>query len=295
MLFLCLCFFFQSSNVNDATGTDHPGLLIIAHGAPGPQWNEPVNSLVGKIRELNNSKKIFHAVEGAFLEYAQLDVPSGVEKLEGAGCSRIIVVPFFIAPSSHCHFDVPAVLGLYSSPDIRHVLEEEGARVAKPRIPVTLTQTLGEGDLLDQFACDQVRALSKDPKNEAIVLIAHGCPDHYRLVETIIRRVATYCCGQTGIDYGDWAFCEVGQSFWDEAAPVIARASKHKEKVLVVGLYVSSSAERIYQRASKSPHDSGAEAPLQGIDISFSKHGIVDYADTASSVLEIAINVLKEK
>lgn len=292
---LCLFIIVQQAFGIDSPTATQAGLLILAHGAPGAKWNEPVNALVGRIRELNESKKYFRAVGGAFLEFVHPDSSDGIEKLEAAGCNHIIVVPLFIAPSSHSHFDVPAVLGLYSSPEILKTIQEEGARVATPKIPVTLTPTLSEGNLLDRFACEQVRALSKDAKNEAIVLLAHGCPDHFHLVESIMRRVVTYCCGQTGIDYGDWAYCEVGQSFWGEAAPAIARASEHKGRVLVVGLYVSSSAERIYQRASKSPHESESIKLLQGIDISYSNQGIVDYADTASSVLETAASALKEK
>jgi hypothetical protein len=275
--------------------SERPGLLVLSHGAPMPLWNGPVQALVNKVRELNKKEKIFHAVEGAFLEFAQPDAAAGVKKLEEAGCDRIIVVPLFVAPSSHSHFDVPAMLGLYTSPDIRQALEKEGARVAEPNVPVTVTQTLSEGDILDQFARDEVRALSKDPANEAIVLLAHGCPDHYRLVDMMVRRVAAFCCGQCGIDYADWAYCAMGQTYLEEALPALIRGSEKKKRVLVVGLYVSSSAQWVHERAMKrasGPIRTAIEDALEGTEIVFSKRGIVDHDATANWVLQTAANAL---
>ena len=293
MVMPCLA---QNTESDEAGKSKRPGLLILSHGAPAPQWNEPVNRLVERVRKQNDDKKTFHAIEGTFLEFIQPDAATGIERLEAAGCDRIIVVPLFIAPSSHSLFDVPAVLGLYSSPEIRQTLEEEGARVAQPRVPLTLTQTLSEGDLLDSFARDEVRTISKDPANEAVVLIAHGSPDHHSLVERMTRRVATYCCGQSGIDYADWAYCAVGQTFWDDAAPTIARAVEHKGRVLVVGLYVSTSAERVYERAMKKTEElMGAESksPFKDMDVVFSSKGLVDYPATAAWLLGTARETLR--
>jgi len=286
----------QNAESNETGKSKRPGLLILSHGAPAPQWNEPVNALVERVRKQNEGKKIFHAIEGAFLEFTQPDAMAGIEKLEVAGCDRIIVVPLFIAPSSHSLFDVPAVLGLYSSPEIRLTLEEEGARVAQPKVSLTLTQTLSEGDLLDNFARDEVCSLSKDPTNEAVVLIAHGCRDHHSLVENMTRRVATYCCGQCDIDYADWAYCAMGQTFWEEAAGAIAQAAEHKGRILVVGLYVSSSAERIYGRVMKEAERlMGADfkSPFEDMDIVFSNKGLVDYPATADWLLKTAGETLR--
>jgi len=276
--------------------SEHPGLLILSHGAPMPLWNGPVHAFVDRVRELNEKEKAFHSIEGAFLEFAQPDAASGIEKLEAAGCDRIIVVPLFIAASSHSHFDVPAVLGLYTSPEILQVLEEEGARVAHPKVPVTITQTLSEGDILDRFARDEVRVLSKDPANEAVVLLAHGCPDHHRLVDRMTRRVATYCCGKSGIDYADWVYCGFGQPYPEEAVLALLRASKCKRRVLIIGLYVSSSAELIHEYAMKgaSRHmGMQFENPLEEAEIVCSTKSLVDYPATADWVLQTAANALE--
>jgi len=267
------------------------GLLILSHGAPSPAWNEPVVSLVERVGALNSKQGAFRAVECSFLEFAQPDAVAGIEKLVARGCRRLIVVPLFIAPSSHSHFDVPAVLGLYSSPDIRATLRDVGARIADSRVPVTLTQTLSEGVLLDHYALAEVQGLSTTPRNEAVVVLAHGCPDHHRIIERAVKRVGTYCCGRTGIDYGDWAYCAVGQNFFEAAAGTIAEAAKHKKRVLVVGLYVSSSAKSVYERALRLAKGTGGGTfrnPLVGIDMALSDKGLVHHAATVAWILDAA-------
>ena len=276
-------------------GSKRPGLIILSHGAPMSRWNGPVESFVDRVRELNAKEKAFHAVEGAFLEFTRPDASSGIETLEEAGCDRIIVVPLFIAPSSHSHFDVPAVLGLYTSPDIRKTLEEEGARIAEPHVPVTITQTLDEGDILDRFCRDEVRRLSKNPADEAIVILAHGCPDHYRLVDMMTRRVATFCCGQCGIDYADWIYCAMGQTYLEEALPALTRSGEKKKRIIVVGLYVSSSAKSIHENAMRQASDETRmefEKLFEKTEVVFSEAGLVEYEATAMGVLQTAIDAL---
>ncbi|NLD60887.1 hypothetical protein GX645_00330 [Candidatus Sumerlaeota bacterium] len=271
------------------------GLLVLSHGSPASSWNKLVENLVAKIATLNAEKKTFHAVEGAYLEFATPCAADGIEKLEAAGCDHIIVAPLFIAPSSHSHFDVPAVLGLYSSPSIRETLASENARIARPKVPVTMIQTLNEGTLLDTFARDAFKAISTDPSNEALVVLAHGCPDHHNIVDKTVRRIATYCCGQIGIDYADWAYCGVGQTFWDSAAGAIMQAADSRKRVLVVGLYVSSSADTIVKMARKMRGmKEGDKDPFAGKDIVFSKTSVIEHPTTAQYVLDTAASALKK-
>jgi protoheme ferro-lyase len=276
---------------------EKPGLLIIAHGAPMSFWNAPVLSLGKKVAELNKKENAFHAVYTSLLEFTQPDIATGVEFLEKAGCDHIIAVPLFIAPSSHTHFDLPAALGIYTSPEIRKILKSEGARIACPKIPVTVTQTLDAGNILDQFALSEFKRLSKDPENEALVLLSHGCPDHEKLVEQMMRRVMTFCLGKTAISRGDWGYCEMGQNYGTEVLPILARAAAAKKRVIVVTLYVSSSAKSVHKRAMKGmkgPMGMKFENPLKGHDIVFSDRGFVTFPSAASWVLDMGKSAISD-
>ena len=67
-------------------------------------------------------------------------------------------------------------------------------------------------------------------------------------------------------------------------------------RVLVVGLYVSSSAKRIYERAVKKVEGlMGTEfkSPFNEMDIVFSSKGLVDYPATADWLLKTARETLR--
>ena len=78
-----------------------PGLLIIAHGAPWPIWNQPVLELEAKVITALGSDNPFLTVKVCFMEFARPSVADGVTALEKAGCDCVIAVPLLIAPSSH--------------------------------------------------------------------------------------------------------------------------------------------------------------------------------------------------
>lgn len=277
-----------------STAWADPGLLLIAHGAPRPEWNAPVLEFGRKVAEEAKRTGRFKAVRTAMLEAVQPDVPTSVAELETEGCDRIVAVPLFIAPTGHTLFDVPAVLGNYSSPEIKAALAKEGGAVARSKVPITLTQTLDEA-VLSSYALDQVRKLSNSPADEAIVLLAHGDEDHHRLVDGLLRRIATYCCGRAGIDYGDWAYVEVGQSYLKEGVPAIMKAAAQKKRVLVVGLYVSSSAMSIHQRGTKGLHSTPPAIArfFKGHEVAFSKEGVVAHPDALGWVLKAAQSALE--
>jgi hypothetical protein len=272
-----------------------PGLLLIAHGAPSPRWNQPVIAFGEKVAKEIRGIGQFKAVRTAMLEAADPDVPTAVAELESAGCDRIVAVPLFVAPSGHTHFDVPAVLGIYASPRTNALLAAEGAKVAQVKIPITLTQTVSEGAMLERFAVDEVHRLSKSPAKEAVVVLAHGDPEHQLLLDRLMRRVVTACCGEAGIGYGDWAYIGVGQEYLSAGVGVVQAALEHRERVLVVGLYVSSSAARIHERSVAAMREREPDFdPYRGKEVILSEAAIIEHPAFQRWVLQTAQSALAQ-
>ena len=265
-----------------------PGLLLIAHGSPRPQWNKPVLEFGRAVADEVKKSGRFKAVRTAMLEAAKPDIPTAIAELEAEGCDRIVAVPLFVAPTGHTHFDVPAMLGIYCSPRTSTVLAAENAQPARPKVPITVTQTMSEGEVLPKYALDQIRKLSQSPKDEAIVILSHGDPEHQLLAERLMRQVTTYCCGESGIGYGDWAFIGMGQEYLAQGVPAIKTALEHKKRVLVVGLYVSSSAAQIHRRVAAVERGGKAFYPFRGKDVVFSSEPIVAHPDFLRWVLDAA-------
>jgi sirohydrochlorin ferrochelatase len=270
-----------------------PGLLLIAHGSPSAAWNGPVLDLGRRVADEAARGGTFKAVRTAMLEAVQPDVPTAVAELEAEGCDRIVAVPLFIAPSGHTHFDVPAVLGIYASPRTTNLLAQEGARIARPKVPITLVETLSEGEVLSAFVVDEVRKLSRSPKDEALVVLAHGDPEHHLLVDRLLRQIVTGCCGATGVAQGDWAFIGVGQEYLANGVPAIKAAAEGKKRVLVVGLYLSTSAAKLHRRAlamthHREPGQDPGHDPLQGHDVVFSEGAVIDHPSLIPWILASA-------
>jgi sirohydrochlorin ferrochelatase len=272
-----------------------PGLLLVAHGSPSPEWNRPVLDLGTRVADEVGKRGGFKAVRTALLEAAQPDVPTAVAELESAGCDRIIAVPLFVAPTGHTHFDVPAVLGIYSSPRTSATLAEEGAVAARPKVPITLTQTLAEDEILLKYALHEVQKLSKTPQDEALIVLAHGDPEHDLLAHRLMRRVTTYCCGEAGIGYGDWAFIGVGQEYLSQGVAAIDTALKHRERALVVGLYLSTTAAKIHSRSVAAKPNRPANADLfAGKDVALSEGAIIQHPEFFGCVLDTAYAAIAE-
>jgi sirohydrochlorin ferrochelatase len=291
--FVCLVSIVATMATCPSNASAAPGVLLIAHGSPSPEWNRPVLGF-GKIaEEAILARGGVTAVRTALLEAAEPSIPAAVKELEAAGCDRIIAIPLFIAPSGHTHFDVPAALGIYTSPETSKALAAEGAVPAVPRVPIVLLPTLSEGDLLQQYVVDQVRKLSKSPQEEAIILLAHGDPEHELLVERLLRRIASYGCGQTGIDDADWASIGVGQEYLAQGIPVINAALERKKRVVVVGLYLSTTAAKIHARHGKAAqgHSPAITSTRTG-DVVFSEEPLIAHPGCLNWVVESVHNTL---
>ncbi|MDO5554225.1 MAG: CbiX/SirB N-terminal domain-containing protein [Planctomycetia bacterium] len=286
-----------TSDVEDS----RPGLLILSHGSPSPKWNEKVNRLVETVREINRDRAVFHAVEGAFLEFAQPDARSGIEKLEDAGCDRIVVVPAFIFPTSHSHFDVPAVLGIYTSPSVRATLQEENATVAHARVPIVVTQTLSESDLLAHYVLDEVKAISKHPESEALLVIAHGDAAHEGLITPVMKRITHGAAEAVNLAESDWCYCGMGQQYKKDVLPALKKLSRDGNSVLIVGVYLASSAKDIHHTKpgshSSSPSSNQEDEPSQNdfqeMNLILSERPLLDHPETAPTVFNIAVSALQ--
>lgn len=278
LLVLCVAAWGQSNGPGTTLKSKGPGLLIVAHGSPVRVWNQQVLEQEPKVRAGFGDDNPFTEIKVVFMEFAEPNVADGLRALEKAGCSRIVAVPLLIAPSSHSHWDIPALLGTYSDPEVEKALREEGARLVRTAVPVTVTTTLDKSDVIERIMLKRVRQLSRDTKQEAVVLLAHGSEAIPPAWDRFMRRTVTYLCGQTGISYGDWAAVGVGQEY-SRAAAAMQEAARHKDRVIVVGAYLSMGVTRMHgrwmARFNQQGEMPGMENPLQGLNLELAEQGLL--------------------
>ena len=104
------------------------GLLVIVHGSPSDNWNKTLvnfgNSLSSQLKKENINLR----TKLAFMEFVKPTIADRVKEFENEGIKKVVVLPLFIAPSSHSSSDIPNILDISFSPTVRSSLKEEGIK-----------------------------------------------------------------------------------------------------------------------------------------------------------------------
>ena len=261
-------------------------LLLIFHGSPSPSWPKFTGKIVDRVRALNEKNPVFAVVEGAQMEFSKApnDIASAYKRIEEATCDAVVAVPVFIYPTSHVQFDVAAILGIYASAETRAALADEGIAVVRSKLPTVATPTLASGDLLKNFVVAEARSISKSPKNERLLVIAHGDEGYAGLVDSL-NEDALKAAAELGFDRVDAAFCGIGQTFAKNVKPIVEANDRDGKKTLIVAIYVASSAESFVARLQKG--ENAAKNSLEGLNYECSKGALGDFDETAPWIFEL--------
>ncbi|MCE5345713.1 MAG: sirohydrochlorin cobaltochelatase [Bacteroidales bacterium] len=291
-LFAILLIFISLSSF----ANNRKGLLVIAHGSPSQQWNQPVLDLENSVKESLKAKHIddFAEVKVALMEFTEPSISTVIKNMEKEGINKIYVLPLFIAPSGHSVYDVPTILGVYYNKKMAESLKKEGTEIVETKAGITIGPSLNYGDVIKNIILDNVNELSKDPKNEAIVILAHGDDNFMPFWEELCNETGNYILSKTGIEYYDKAFVEVGQSFAINGVSTILKAAQKKDRVIVVGMYLSSGVKNMLETSGivimGKMEDS--KAMLEGKDIVYSDKGLLPCPKVTEWIVDRAVEWL---
>lgn len=145
----------------------HVGVLVIAHGA-GEQWNAPVVSAIEQVRRSMPAAVGFLMGKGSTPQQAY-------DALVQQGASRIVVVPLLISSHSAHAEQIRFLAG--ARPEYPHAEHMHLEAVHGPIPIIGVTPAMDDDAVIAQILADRARTLSRDPQNEAFVLVAHGPND----------------------------------------------------------------------------------------------------------------------
>ena len=114
------------------------GLLVVGHGSRRGQANDLLMAVTAAVAE----RVPAFAVEAAFLEIVRPTIAEAYGALVAAGCSRIVVHPYFLYPGAHTTTDIPEALRLAAA--------EHGA------VPWVLTEPLNLDPRIVDVVADRV-------------------------------------------------------------------------------------------------------------------------------------------
>ncbi|CAO5230918.1 Sirohydrochlorin cobaltochelatase [Frankia sp. AgKG'84/4] len=102
-----------------------PATAPCAGGAPDAGGG-PAGASFGAGAAPHARPRPWSTVEAAFLEVTRPDIAEGYANLADAGCTEIVVYPFFLFDGNHTHRDIPAALeeARQRHPTTRWILSE---------------------------------------------------------------------------------------------------------------------------------------------------------------------------
>ncbi len=274
------------------------GLLIIAHGSPSEQWNQPVINIENQVKELLKTKNIsdFDEVRVALMEFTEPSIATVIKDMENKGVTKVYVLPLFIAPSGHSLYDIPTILGLYYNQEMVDDIKEERIKIVDTKIKITVGPTLDYKNVMKDILLDKVKNLSDNSAEEALIILAHGDKNFKPIWEELINETGNYILGKTGIEYFDKAFVEVGQSFAIDGVSPIIKASENKKKVIVVGMYLSMGVKNMAENSGfiMMGRTVKSKKMFEGKNIVFLEHGLLPDKRIAEWIVDRAVEWLNK-
>lgn len=142
-----------------------PGVLMISHGSRDKAWVSIVEEAVSQLslrEDLPVAVSFLELVEGRLIQ-------DGIDRLEQAGVTDIIVIPLFVSSGSTHVDEIEYALGAKPFPERETDLE-----------PFTVQAKIHYGYPVDddpdiaRMIWDKLSGLSKNPERETLLLVGHG-------------------------------------------------------------------------------------------------------------------------
>jgi sirohydrochlorin ferrochelatase len=171
------------------------------------------------------------------------ELQKSVEHLQSDGDRRIVAVPLFVSSHSSLYRQTAYLLGVSSAPSKEFLSAMEamhahmGDGAADPRmkmgspdainhrvsakVPIALAPALDDDPIVAKILVQRAKALSKDPKKESLVLVAHGPieADDDRAWNEDLQRLADEVREQLPFKHA------VGATLQDDAPPEVRKAA----------------------------------------------------------------------
>lgn len=167
-----------------------PSLFVVAHGSR----SEPGVAEVWRFLDLLRSEAPARHIDLGFIELAQPDLDSAMDKVVADGATDVVAVPLVLLGAGHAKNDGPAAL--------------DRARTRHPHVRFRYATPLGVHPLVLEVAEERIKqavaAAGADPSTVGVVLIGRGSSDPD--ANSDLAKVARLLQDSRGLDIVEPAF-----------------------------------------------------------------------------------------
>ncbi|MGB8246939.1 MAG: CbiX/SirB N-terminal domain-containing protein [Chlorobium sp.] len=223
-----------------ANASKKTGVLLVSHGSPSKTWREALFDLEKSVTAKIAANGEISGIKTAFMEYSEPSIATRLKEFDREGYSDIIVVPLFLTVSPHSFDDLPTIMGQKEDPRSMETLKLEKIERYKPEAAIHMTPLLDFGSALQQNVVRRVKALSKNPSEEGLVLIGYGDEAYEKEWSALFDKVGASVKKETGIDTCTYGWCgHIVRYRPDSTAAAVKRILKTKPYALVIPVLVA--------------------------------------------------------
>ena len=227
-------------SVEPLAGQKKIGVLLVNHGSRSSTWRESLLDLEKSVTERVRAGGLVKEVKTAFMEYTEPSIATRLKEFDAAGFTDVVIVPVFLTVSPHSFDDIPTIIGQKEDPRSLELLKVEKIERYTPRARAWITPLLDFTDVLQQNVLRRARALSTNPAEEGLVLIAYGDHTYSDQWSALLNRVGEYVKEQTGIAEHSHGWCgHVARYDPQVTTDAIERVLAKRQTALVVPVLVA--------------------------------------------------------
>lgn len=183
------------------------GVLLLNHGSRSVTWRQALLELETKVRPALLTNQAIHGTKTAFMEYTEPSIATRLKEFDAEGFTDVIIVPIFLTVSSHTFDDIPTIIGKKTDPQSLEMMKLEKVERYSPRANTVIAPNLDFSSVLKSNVLRRARALSQNPAEEGLVLIAYGDATYEREWAALFDAVGEHVKAGTGIATHSYGWC----------------------------------------------------------------------------------------
>lgn len=216
------------------------GVLLVNHGSRSPTWRQALLDLEGTVKDSILSSGDVKGIKTAFMEYNEPSIATRLKEFDAEGYTDIIIVPVFLTVSPHSFDDIPTIIGQKEDPQSMEVLKIEKIERYTPKARTHITPLLDFTDIVQKNILRRVQALSKNPAEEGVVLMAYGDETYMKEWSLLLDNVGKFVEKETGMNAHSYGWCgHVAHYNPDSTAVAINRVLKTENTAVVIPVLVA--------------------------------------------------------
>ena len=182
----------QANHPDAKEQTKKVAVLLVNHGSRSETWRNALLTLEAHIKDSILEGGKIQEVQTAFMEYTEPSIATRLKEFDGKGITDVIMVPVFLTVSPHSFDDIPTIIGQKEDPQSLEVLKVDKIERYTPKASVHIAPLLDFTDMLQKNILRRVQAISRQEKQEGIVLLAYGDKTYLKEWSELLSAVGRY-------------------------------------------------------------------------------------------------------